>query len=133
MLPVWLAQAIETEEERSKMEQLYDEYERLLYSIAFRYMHDSFRAEDAVHDLARALLGPHHEDQFLLEQGKIQPGIWTVGIRLSVLSERMSFAGADQQLFCCQGVIVNQGVWRTGHAVESDVNLTGEKATVIFF
>ncbi len=50
MLPVWLAQAIETEEERSKMEQLYDEYERLLYSIAFRYMHDSFRAEDAVHD-----------------------------------------------------------------------------------
>ena len=50
MLPVWLAQAIETEEERSKMEQLYDEYERLLYSIAFRYMHDSYRAEDAVHD-----------------------------------------------------------------------------------
>ena len=50
MLPVWLEQAIETEEERSRMEQLYDEYERLLYSIAFRYMHDSYRAEDAVHD-----------------------------------------------------------------------------------
>ena len=50
MLPVWLAQAIETEQDRSKMEQLYDEYERRLYGVALRYMHDKYRAEDAVHD-----------------------------------------------------------------------------------
>lgn len=50
MLPVWLAQAIETDVERSKMEHLYDEYERLLYSVAFSYLHDSYKAEDAVHD-----------------------------------------------------------------------------------
>lgn len=50
MLPVWLAQAIETDSDRIKMEQLYDEYEKLLYSVAFSYLHDSYRAEDAVHD-----------------------------------------------------------------------------------
>lgn len=50
MLPLWLATAIETDVERSKMEQLYDEYERLLYSVAFSYLHDSYKAEDAVHD-----------------------------------------------------------------------------------
>lgn len=50
MLPVWLAQAIDTDAERSKMEQLYDEYERLLYSVAFSYLNDSYKAEDAVHD-----------------------------------------------------------------------------------
>lgn len=51
MLPLWLAAAIETESDRSKMEQLYDEYERRLYSVAFRYLHDKYRAEDAVHDV----------------------------------------------------------------------------------
>ncbi len=50
MLPLWLAQAIETEEDRSKMEQLYDAHQRLMYSVAFRYLHDEFKAEDAVHD-----------------------------------------------------------------------------------
>lgn len=50
MLPLWLAAAIETESDRLKMEHLYDEYEQRLYSIAFRYLHDKFKAEDAVHD-----------------------------------------------------------------------------------
>lgn len=50
MLPVWLAQAIETEYDRSKMEQLYDEYEQLLYRVALSYLHDEYKAEDAVHD-----------------------------------------------------------------------------------
>ena len=50
MLPIWLASAIETESDRNKMEQLYDEYERLLYSVALNYLHNSYKAEDAVHD-----------------------------------------------------------------------------------
>ena len=50
MLPICLIQAIETEEQLSKMEQLYDEYERLLYCVAYEYFHDKHRAEDAVHD-----------------------------------------------------------------------------------
>ena len=50
MLPVWLAQAIETEQDRSKLEQLYDEYEQLLFRVAFSYLHDEYKAEDAVHD-----------------------------------------------------------------------------------
>jgi len=50
MLPILLVQIIETEEEKQKMERLYDEYEQLLYCVAFKYMHDKYRAEDVVHD-----------------------------------------------------------------------------------
>ena len=50
MLPIYLAQIIETEEEKQKMERLYDKYERLLYCVAFNYLKDAHRAEDAVHD-----------------------------------------------------------------------------------
>ena len=56
MLPVWLAQAIETEQDRSKMEQLYDEYEQLLYRVALSYLHDEYKAEDAVHDVFLKLI-----------------------------------------------------------------------------
>ena len=57
MLPLWLAQAIETEEDRSKMEQLYDAHQRLMYSVAFRYLHDEYKAEDAVHDAFLRVIG----------------------------------------------------------------------------
>lgn len=50
MLPIWLTQAIETERDRSKLEQLYNEYEQLLYRVALNYLRDEYRAEDAVHD-----------------------------------------------------------------------------------
>ena len=50
MLPIYLAQIIETEEEKQKLERLYDKYERLLYCVAFNYLKDVHRAEDAVHD-----------------------------------------------------------------------------------
>ena len=50
MLPLYLSQIIDTEEEKTKMERLYDEYERLLYCVAYDFFHDRHRAEDAVHD-----------------------------------------------------------------------------------
>lgn len=39
------------------MEQLYDEYEQLLYRVALSYLHDEYRAEDAVHDTFLKLIG----------------------------------------------------------------------------
>ena len=50
MLPIYLSQIIETEEEYNKMELLYNQYEQFLYYVAFKFLRDKHRAEDAVHD-----------------------------------------------------------------------------------
>lgn len=49
MLLMYLSM-LETEEEKDKLEQLYINYKKLVYSIAFGYMSNSFLAEDAVHN-----------------------------------------------------------------------------------
>ncbi len=49
MLILYLSM-LETEEEKDKLEQLYINYKKLIYSIAFEYMSNSFLAEDAVHN-----------------------------------------------------------------------------------
>ena len=50
MIPLFIVQLIDNEYDRTKMERLYDEYEHLLYCVAYSYLKDSHRAEDAVHD-----------------------------------------------------------------------------------
>lgn len=40
---------IETEEEKSKFEQLYIRYKNIMYYVAFQILKDSYSAEDAVH------------------------------------------------------------------------------------
>jgi len=50
MLPIIIVQAIESEEDLNKMEQLYREYRQLLFSVANNILHDSHAAEDAVND-----------------------------------------------------------------------------------
>ena len=42
-------QMIETEEDRSKFEKLYDEYKGLMYTTAYRMLEHEQDAEDAVH------------------------------------------------------------------------------------
>lgn len=42
-------QTIETDEEKSKFEQIYYEYRGLLYHIAYKYLQNEQDAEDAVH------------------------------------------------------------------------------------
>ena len=42
-------QAIESEEERSKFEQLYFQYRGLMYHVAMRILNNPHSAEDAVH------------------------------------------------------------------------------------
>lgn len=42
-------QMIETDEDKSKFEQIYLEYRGLMYHVAFKYLHHEQDAEDAVH------------------------------------------------------------------------------------
>ena len=42
-------QAIESEEERSKFEQLYSQYRGLMYHVAMKILNNPHSAEDAVH------------------------------------------------------------------------------------
>ncbi|MBR2043921.1 MAG: sigma-70 family RNA polymerase sigma factor [Clostridia bacterium] len=49
MLILYLS-VLDTQEEKDKLEQLYINYKKLIYSIAFEYMRNSFLAEDAVHN-----------------------------------------------------------------------------------
>ena len=49
MLILYLG-VLETEEEKDKFEQIYINYKKLVYSIAFEYMNNSFQTEDAVHN-----------------------------------------------------------------------------------
>ena len=49
MLFLYLS-VLDTQEEKDKFEQLYINYKKLIYSIAFEYMNNSFLAEDAVHN-----------------------------------------------------------------------------------
>ena len=41
---------LETEEEKTKFELLYEQYRKLMKYIAFGILHDEYLAEDAVHD-----------------------------------------------------------------------------------
>ena len=49
MLQFYLS-LVETDEERSFITELYTTYEQKMYRIAFGVLHDSYRAEDAVHE-----------------------------------------------------------------------------------
>ncbi len=60
MIPFWILQSIETEEDRNLVEQLYNEYEQLLYTVAYSYLRDRSKAEDAVQDTFLKLI-PHLE------------------------------------------------------------------------
>ncbi len=60
MIPFWILQSIETDKDRSLVEQLYNEYEQLLYTVAYSYLHDRFNAEDAVQNTFLKLI-PHLE------------------------------------------------------------------------
>ncbi len=48
--------ALETQEEKTKFEQLYQHYRKLMKYIAFNILHDEYLAEDAVHDSFLKLL-----------------------------------------------------------------------------
>ncbi len=41
---------VDTEEEKNIIEELYDKYERLMFSVAYRILNDSYKAQDAVHE-----------------------------------------------------------------------------------
>lgn len=49
MLILYLS-ALETDEEKNKLEQLYINYKNLIYCIAFDYMSELYLVEDAVHN-----------------------------------------------------------------------------------
>lgn len=49
MLLLYLS-AIDSPEDKRKFELLYTKYKRLMYQVAYNILHDSFTAEDAVHD-----------------------------------------------------------------------------------
>ena len=58
---------IETEEDKSKFERLYNQYKNLLKYVAIDMLHDDFLAEDAVHEafikLARHINGVDEQDE----------------------------------------------------------------------
>jgi len=50
LLPIFLFQLIETEEDRNKMELLYINYQQLMFYVANDILKDAHKAEDAVND-----------------------------------------------------------------------------------
>lgn len=49
MFPVYIS-AIESSDDRDKVEQLYTKYEKVMFLTAMKYLKDNMLAEDAVHN-----------------------------------------------------------------------------------
>lgn len=49
-------QMIESEEDRTKFTELYQRYRRLMFSVAYDILHESYDAEDAVHQAFLSLI-----------------------------------------------------------------------------
>jgi len=64
MLPIYLS-ALETEEERAKMSEIYEAYEPLMLRYAIKITQNRHLAEDAVHDAFLAVI-KHKEKYFSL-------------------------------------------------------------------
>lgn len=57
MLPLFLLEIIDTEDDRNKMELLYIKYQRLMFKVAKDILEDDYLAEDAVNDAFVKVVG----------------------------------------------------------------------------
>ena len=72
MLPIMIMMAIETEEDYSFVEKLYDQYEKHMYVIAFSVLHHRQDSEDCVHEAVLTIVNCLDSFKHLDEERKLK-------------------------------------------------------------
>ncbi|MBP1999397.1 RNA polymerase sigma-70 factor (ECF subfamily) [Paenibacillus shirakamiensis] len=122
------------------LEQLYDRYERVVYSFAFRIVNDAMAAEEVVQELFMRIW--NHAERYDDVQGKLSTWMFSItrNIGIDLLrkkSSRMQAASVENEVLVAvadtsKGTAeIVEGNWEGKRVKEAVDGLTAEQKTVI--